>query len=1221
MKRILLLILTFLLTAAPALAVVSVTNQGGTGTSSPSGILYGDNGATNHLNTVGIGANLTFSGGILSASGGGGSSFAWPFTPLTNFGGATNATSSPIWFQSGLQASTTSNFSSAGSGSAAAFVYTGTAGNHAASFTSTDSTGSSVTITGLETSLGTLKVQHNQVSSDSGAAAGSFDAAGANTLAKVLFLNSTGSTTGNLITGQNNTLDKFVFNSLGYLGIGSSSPTSQISLGSTGSATSPAVNVAGVGIYQSGANVLGLTNGLVGYSLDSTSFRRNTTNVSDLGSASNVFRKIYVTNASTTNIDASGYASTTQLYVGPFFSANASGLFNLGFDPYNIYENGFHALWIQPSSPGYYQALNIVEQVAPDQNVTGGNDRESTYTNEIPRNGGSFNGTDYSARNWVDHGCELYGVADASCYDMISSEGTSTFNNTPFAYHIGFWNQNQYGSINLIPYQNWFDPSGAVAFGYSSTTSNGANRYDPLVQLQVSSSTAPTIFAVDTSPRTHVFQVTNAGVASSTNIRDSGVPNCNTTSALTTDSAGNVACGAISGSGGAAFPFTPTSYGVSTSTTVGFLSGLFSNGSTTISSLGSGTVNAQNGLLYSTATSSLSVGSPLTVTGTLGALIGGTNSTINCQTASGSQAGCLSSTDWNTFNGKDSFSYPFTPSVFGGTGTSATSTAISDSAGFMASSTSHFQGINNIGNLNVYPTTEGGLFYFVQTDGASGIQTGAFNGVFQSLKIDALPLLLQTRATGLKLGVGTTSPFAKLSIGANNGDVFRTMFAIGSSTQTATSTLFSVDNTGLVSLTSVIGAGLSSCSGGSNALTWSNTTNQFGCNTISSGSGGATEAANWATIAVLSGTPTYSNGTSGVGATLTEVGTGALSVDGNNPAIADRVLVKNQASAFQNGIYTVTAAGSGIAAYILTRSSDYNTPTEITPGITTYVVSGTVNTDTTWAVSYTPPLTIGTTNLAYAEAAGTNGTVTSVGLSSSNSTLIVGSTPVTTAGTITADLNLANPNTWSVLQQFNGNASTTGFTNSGTTWFSGITGSTQCLHVDTNGKLSGTGSDCGAGGGGGAAFPFTPLTNFGVNTSATTTAIWAQGTATTPSFMASSTAVFNELYGFEQPQATSTAISVGFASSTVQLIRLGTSATTITFSTYLVQPGMTLALTTCNPNATAGALTFANGHYSGGVQPGNTTAANQCDMWFWQATMATGTTPIFVLTGQTSGIQ
>lgn len=51
---------------------VFATFQGGTGTSSPSGILYGDNGSTSHLNTVGIGSGLSFTGGTLSSTGGSG---------------------------------------------------------------------------------------------------------------------------------------------------------------------------------------------------------------------------------------------------------------------------------------------------------------------------------------------------------------------------------------------------------------------------------------------------------------------------------------------------------------------------------------------------------------------------------------------------------------------------------------------------------------------------------------------------------------------------------------------------------------------------------------------------------------------------------------------------------------------------------------------------------------------------------------------------------------------------------------------------------------------------------------------------------------------------------------------------------------------------------------------------------------------------------------------
>lgn len=54
-------------TAQAAPTAVSTSN-GGTGTTSPSGLLYGDNGATGHLNSAAIGSGLTFSSGTLSSS-------------------------------------------------------------------------------------------------------------------------------------------------------------------------------------------------------------------------------------------------------------------------------------------------------------------------------------------------------------------------------------------------------------------------------------------------------------------------------------------------------------------------------------------------------------------------------------------------------------------------------------------------------------------------------------------------------------------------------------------------------------------------------------------------------------------------------------------------------------------------------------------------------------------------------------------------------------------------------------------------------------------------------------------------------------------------------------------------------------------------------------------------------------------------------------------------
>lgn len=70
--------------------------------------------------------------------------------------------------------------------------------------------------------------------------------------------------------------------------------------------------------------------------------------------------------------------------------------------------------------------------------------------------------------------------------------------------------------------------------------------------------------------------------------------------------------------------------------------------------------------------------------------------------------------------------------------------------------------------------------------------------------------------TNSRVGIGSTTPWAKLSVHANSGDTATTLFAIASSTASATSTLFAVDNTGHVVTGSPKGS-LSSC-GSTNSL-------------------------------------------------------------------------------------------------------------------------------------------------------------------------------------------------------------------------------------------------------------------------------------------------------------------------------------------------------------------------------------------------------------------
>jgi hypothetical protein len=104
-----------------------------------------------------------------------------------------------------------------------------------------------------------------------------------------------------------------------------------------------------------------------------------------------------------------------------------------------------------------------------------------------------------------------------------------------------------------------------------------------------------------------------------------------------------------------------------------------------------------------------------------------------------------------------------------------------------------------------------------------------------------------------------------------------------------------------------------------------------------------------ATTAALSAT--YANGTAGVGATLTASSPVTLpTIDGYTASIGDRILVKNQASSIQNGIYAVTSVGS---PWVLTRTTDYdNSPVgEATAGTFLFVEAGTTQASTGWVES------------------------------------------------------------------------------------------------------------------------------------------------------------------------------------------------------------------------------------------------------------------------------
>lgn len=110
----------------------------------------------------------------------------------------------------------------------------------------------------------------------------------------------------------------------------------------------------------------------------------------------------------------------------------------------------------------------------------------------------------------------------------------------------------------------------------------------------------------------------------------------------------------------------------------------------------------------------------------------------------------------------------------------------------------------------------------------------------------------------------------------------------------------------------------------------------------------------------------YANGTAGVGATLTGSVNGALPAqDGITLVVNDRLLVKNQASGFENGVYVVTQVGNAGAVFILTRATDSDESAELL-GLRLPIEEGTVHGKRSFRLE-TVAITVGTTALVFSD--------------------------------------------------------------------------------------------------------------------------------------------------------------------------------------------------------------------------------------------------------------
>lgn len=110
----------------------------------------------------------------------------------------------------------------------------------------------------------------------------------------------------------------------------------------------------------------------------------------------------------------------------------------------------------------------------------------------------------------------------------------------------------------------------------------------------------------------------------------------------------------------------------------------------------------------------------------------------------------------------------------------------------------------------------------------------------------------------------------------------------------------------------------------------------------------------------------------GIGKTLTATANGALTLDGVSAQVGNRVLLKDQTTASDNGIYVVTDAGSAGTPFVLTRATDFDgSPSaEVRGGVFTFVQEGTISADSGYVVITNSAITVDTTAIDWTQFSG-----------------------------------------------------------------------------------------------------------------------------------------------------------------------------------------------------------------------------------------------------------
>ena len=113
----------------------------------------------------------------------------------------------------------------------------------------------------------------------------------------------------------------------------------------------------------------------------------------------------------------------------------------------------------------------------------------------------------------------------------------------------------------------------------------------------------------------------------------------------------------------------------------------------------------------------------------------------------------------------------------------------------------------------------------------------------------------------------------------------------------------------------------------------------------------------------------------------------------------NRVLVKDQSTASENGIYVVQASGAAV------RATDFDSNAEVTPGAFTFVEEGTVNADSGWVVSTNGTINVGVSAINWAQFSGAGQITAGAGLTKTGNTIdAVGTTDRITVNADSIDI-------------------------------------------------------------------------------------------------------------------------------------------------------------------------------------------------------------------------